>query len=64
MSIYNISNMYPRYTFITFNFTNPYIVTRGIIYIIEFDRLHQIWIHIKTSMTLDEFTYYCLKMVP
>jgi hypothetical protein len=33
------------YTSVIFDF-NSYIVTRGTIYIIEYDTLHQIWIHI------------------
>jgi hypothetical protein len=30
----------------------------------EYDRLHQIWIHIRSSVTVDIFIYNCLMMVP
>jgi hypothetical protein len=38
------------------------MVTRGTIYIIEYDTLHQIWIHIKSTVTRDIYIYYYLMM--
>jgi hypothetical protein len=58
-----IFNIFCRYNFIIFYF-DTYIVTQGTICIIEYDTLHQIWIHIKSSVTLGIFIYYFLIMVP
>jgi hypothetical protein len=40
-----------------------FINLRQIYVIIEYDTLHQIWIHIRNSMTLDVFLYHCVMMV-
>jgi hypothetical protein len=39
------------------------LLTRGTICITEYDAMHQIWIHIRSSVTLDVFVCYCLMMV-